>query len=163
MNTYIKYLRSTLKHKWYLLLAGLRIGSIPLWRLIVHDLSKFSRVEFPQYACWYMGKGGNKDEWASAWRHHFHSNKHHPEYWVIVWRGPRDFYDGMSEHIADNVAVLPMPETYIREMIAASMTYTGKSGCGRTCQRLSFTARRASGLLSLLLNAGAWDISNFSM
>jgi hypothetical protein len=44
----ISYLRLLL-HKWYVFLAGRRL-KVPFWRLVVHDLSKFSPAEFRHYA-----------------------------------------------------------------------------------------------------------------
>lgn len=124
---YLKQLRSLLIHKWFVLIAGRRLG-LPLWRLLAHDLSKFSPVELVNYAHWFFGEK-NKQGWARAWLHHQHRNKHHPEHWVLAWRGDEHFYDGIGESLVDYVTVLPMPEIYVREMVAdwmaASKTYTG--------------------------------------
>ena len=45
----MRYAVLTLKHKWFVFLACLRIGGIPLWRSISHDLSKFMFVELLPY------------------------------------------------------------------------------------------------------------------
>ena len=75
-------------------------GGIPLWRLIVHDASKFSRVEFgPKYRVQILGHERG-DAWFAALDHHHERNAHHWQYWV------RD------------EKPVPMPETYMREMIA---------------------------------------------
>lgn len=128
MVTYWEHLKSVLQHKHYVYRAGRMIGGIPLWRLITHDWSKFSPTEMRGYA---GNKGGavSKERWARAWIHHLSCNPHHPEHWLLSWRGNPDFYDGVGEFVADNVVVLPMPLTYVREMVAdfmgSSKGYTG--------------------------------------
>lgn len=115
---YIKFLKSLSLHKWYVLKAGLFLG-VPLWRLIIHDWTKFLPVEFFRYARNFFGndKETIADEFVLAWLHHENSNPHHWGYWI-----PRT---GKSAG-----EPLPMPETYIREMVAdfmgASKAYTGK-------------------------------------
>ena len=127
MKQYLKQLKAILLHKWYFLKAGRWLG-LP-WRLIVlHDISKFSPVEFVNYARWFYGVK-SKPGWASAWQHHAHNNKHHPEYWLLPWRGDPDFYNDMGKFVAPFVTVLPMPRVYVQEMIAdwmaASKIFTG--------------------------------------
>lgn len=117
---YLKQLKALLIHKWYVLKAGLIIGKIPLWRLLIHDWSKFTPIELFGYA----GNAGgytNKEKWAKSWLHHLHHNPHHPEHWVLSWCGNPNFYDEMGQDIAPFVKLLPMPETYVREMIADMM------------------------------------------
>lgn len=49
MNNFIptlKYMSLTMVHKWYVFLAGLKTGA-PIWRLIIHDWSKFTPAEAP--------------------------------------------------------------------------------------------------------------------
>lgn len=127
---YFKQLKSVLIHKWYVLVAGLRLGGIPLWRLLIHDWSKFTPVEFVNYSrfkfsakCWPVAG------WARAWLHHMHHNPHHPEYWVLSWRGDPAFYDGLGKNVAEFVTILPMPEIYVREM-TADMMATGRAVTG---------------------------------
>ncbi len=67
-----------------------------IWHGIVHDLSKFSWLEFQQYAMWFHGKYGikcndteenyvehnmAKTRFDWAWQHHKDHNKHHWNYW----------------------------------------------------------------------------------
>ena len=129
MIVYLRFLWSLLRHKWFVLQAGLEVGCIPLWRLIAHDWSKFTLVEFGRYARWHFSDVGDKEQWAAAWLHHQGLNPHHPEYWLLSWRGDPDFYDGVGEKVADYIVALPMPMTYVREFIAdlmgASRAYTG--------------------------------------
>lgn len=48
------YLRYVIRHKWFVLIAGLRVGA-PLWRLIIHDWSKFLPCEWRPYAKFFYG------------------------------------------------------------------------------------------------------------
>lgn len=125
---YWKQLKSLLFHKWYVFKAGLMVGNIPLWRLIIHDWSKFTPVEFVNYSRYKYGVQ-SKREWAKAWLHHLHLNPHHPEHWLLSWRGGPDFYDGIGESRCSFVTSLPMPETYVREMLADFMA-NGKGSTG---------------------------------
>lgn len=125
---YWKQLKSLLFHKWHVLKAGLMIGGIPLWRLILHDWSKFAPVEYINYSRYKYGIK-SIDGWAKAWLHHLHHNPHHPEHWVLSWRGDPSWYDALGESIAEYVTLLPMPETYVREMVA-DMIATSKEITG---------------------------------
>ena len=137
MGPYLRFLRSLLAHKWFVLQAGRKLG-VPLWRLLVHDLSKFSPSEFGRYARWHHGpeEGRNKWEWVAAWQHHLHRNSHHPEFYLVSWHGAPDFYQvsKVGEVVAECILVLPMPEVCIREMVAdwhaASKAYTGSWDIG---------------------------------
>lgn len=117
---YWEQLKSLLFHKWHVFKVGWMIGYIPLWRLIVHDWSKFSPVEFINYSRYKYGIK-SIDGWAKAWLHHLHHNPHHPEYWLLSWRGDPDYYSGFGKSVAPFVTALPMPETYVREMVADMM------------------------------------------
>ncbi len=64
----MKYFILTLKHKWFVLLAGLRVRKIPLWRLIIHDWSKFTKYELPHYERQFFGDKGDPEGFAKAWR-----------------------------------------------------------------------------------------------
>ncbi len=125
---YLKQLKSLLIHKWYVLQAG-RLTGVPLWRLIIHDWSKFTLTEFFRYARYKYGNGTN-EEWSIGWLHHFHCEAHHSEHWIILWHGDPDFYSGIGgKDIAKYVSILPIPETYVREMIA-DMLATSKEVTG---------------------------------
>ena len=117
LASHLRYLRTVLRHKWFVLVAGRRV-CVPLSRLLVHDLSKFSRAEWGPYVRRFDGgRGGAMDhdddplEWRQAWDHHWQKNAHHWEFWLT---------DGDPEE---------MPETYAREMVAdwmgAGRAYTG--------------------------------------
>ena len=117
-----RYLAYVLRHKWWVLVYGLHFG-VPLWRLIVHDASKFSAAEWGPYVRKFYGgssprdatgaydQNAQGDEFKAAWRHHWTSNPHHWEFWA---------------HMQHPLLTMPvplddpweMPETYVREMVA---------------------------------------------
>lgn len=117
----MKYFWVALKHKWFVLLASFKV-ELPLWQAITHDLSKFSRAELPHYNRWFFVDKDDPDGWLGAWLHHQNRNPHHWEYWIVRTdhtQGKGDIVDGC----------LPMPERYVREMVAdwmgASKAHTG--------------------------------------
>ncbi len=128
----LKYLRVVLTHKWYVLRFGW--GTVPLWRLLIHDYTKFSRAEWPAYVQRFAsGRAGKEDKtqdtfaFRDAWRHHWTHNAHHWEYW-------REGGPGRGWTVDPPVdGAHPMPYTYIREMVAdwraASKAYSGKNDC----------------------------------
>lgn len=91
------------------------------WRGFVHDLSKYSPIEFFESAKYYNGNYSPIFEckkvngYSEAWLHHKGRNKHHYEYW----------YDDKT---TDKTIMIPYK--YAVEMIcdslSASMIYTGK-------------------------------------
>lgn len=125
---YWKQLKSLLTHKWYVLKAGLFVGNIPIWRLLIHDWSKFMPVEFINYSHFKYGIK-DKKQWAKAWLNHLHYNSHHPEHWILSWRGDPNYYDDLAESLTDFVSMWPMPEVYVREMVA-DMLATSKEITG---------------------------------
>ena len=115
-----QYAKLTLKHKYYVFSAGLKVKA-PLYRLIIHDWSKFTLQELPYYGVTFFGNKKSNDLFNYAWNHHQKINKHHWEYWVLVTKHDRGgMYDG---------APLEMPEHFVREMVAdwlgASKAYEG--------------------------------------
>ena len=119
----LKYALLTLKHKWFVFLAGRRLG-VPVWRLIIHDWSKFTPSELPHYGRRFFGGDPDQEGFARAWVHHQNHNPHHWEYWVTR----SDHRIGISGD-SNNAVALDMPEDYVREMVAdwcgASRAYTG--------------------------------------
>lgn len=120
---HLKYFVYICKHKWFVLLAGLRVGGIPFWRLLIHDYTKFSKAEWAPYVeRFFNGNSGKEDKtydpdsFKEAWKHHWQNNPHHWEYWAK--------FDGQL--------AVPMPVAYIREMVAdwigAGRAITGKWG-----------------------------------
>jgi hypothetical protein len=113
----LEYLLSTIRHKLFVLYAGLFIvKKIPIHILLIHDWSKFLPIEFVNYAKYYKMGRENKEAFLKAWLHHQNTQKHHLEYWVS---------NGIDDWLN---CPIPMPEVYVREMIAdllgASREYT---------------------------------------
>ncbi len=145
MRPHLRYLSYVLRHKWFVLVAGLRVGGIPLWRLLVHDWSKFTPAEWGPYAEWFYGYHGQTWEgveeshevytrriaYDRAWLHHQHANPHHWQHWLLrLDDGPTLF--------------LEMPEHFAREMVAdwlgAGRAITGRwdvrEWYGRNAERI---------------------------
>ena len=117
----IKYFWHVLRHKYFVLLEARRLG-IPFLG-IIHDMSKFRPSEFLPYARYFHGSYPDFDDVKNivpydiltkedvghqfdyAWLHHQKCNKHHWQYWVL-WQD------------SDEDKILPMPEKYVREMLA---------------------------------------------
>ena len=93
---------------------------------LLHDLSKYSPIEFFSGAKYYQGyRSPNSAEreaigYSAAWLHHKGRNKHHYEYWI-------DFGPDSSKGLQG----MPMPDRYIVEMfidrMAACKTYYGEN------------------------------------
>lgn len=117
----LKYFLLTIKHKWFVLIAGRRIG-VNWWRLIKHDWSKFLPSELPHYGRQFFGMNDDPLGFSICWLKHQNRHEHHWEYWV-----PRT---GHSRGGFDDNQPLPMPSQAVREMIAdwlgASRAYEGK-------------------------------------
>lgn len=118
MKPHVLYGWYVARHKWFVLLAGLRVG-VPLWRLIVHDWSKLTRAEWGPYVRrFYDEENERPGEFKEAWRHHWSHNKHH-------WQGWCMRLDGTPA-----ISTVRMPETYAREMVADWMG-AGRAITGR--------------------------------
>lgn len=111
------------RHKWFVFLAGLRTGA-PIWRLVVHDWTKFLPSELPHYQRQFFGKADDPAGFIACWIHHQNHNPHHWEYWV-----PRTGHTRCVPPYPDNEPI-PMPEWACREMVAdwmgASRAYEGR-------------------------------------
>jgi hypothetical protein len=118
----IKHLGRVLKHKWFVLIYGLKLR-VNLWRLLKHDLSKLSRHEWLPYAKQFFGDGEEPMRMAKAWLHHQNHNDHHWEYWITRTSHLN------TPAVIEDITPLDMPEQAIREMVAdwlgASRTYSG--------------------------------------
>lgn len=92
MRRHWQYLKYVLRHKWFVFLAGLKLG-VPILTLIVHDWDKFLPDEWFPYARTFYKPNGEKQylespEFAQAWMKHQHRNKHHWQYWLIAGATP---------------------------------------------------------------------------
>jgi hypothetical protein len=110
-----------LRHKWYVFQECLKLG-VPLLIAIFHDWDKFLPDEWLPYARCFYAPDGTKQykedaSFTLAWNLHQKRNKHHWQWWVIM------FDRGEFETI-------PMPDVYRREMLAdwrgAGRAITGK-------------------------------------
>lgn len=119
----LRYALLTLKHKYYVYLAGRKLR-VPIWQLIIHDLSKFSRAELPAYGRQFFGTKDRPHEFGRAWEHHWQNNPHHWEWWA---NGKFEWNPATKNTV---LTPIEMPEKYVREMIAdwmgASRAYAGK-------------------------------------
>ena len=117
----MKYFLLTIKHKWFVFLAGKRLG-VPLYLLLLHDWTKFTPCELPHYQRQFYGKADQPLNFSYAWLHHQKSNKHHWEYWIPITGHNRGGYSDLQP--------LPMPNKYVGEMVAdwmgASRAYEQK-------------------------------------
>lgn len=120
MRKFFLHLKTVLTHKKWVLYYCHKCGFT--WAGIVHDLSKFSPVEFWESVKYYQGNRSpivacKEDKgYSLAWQHHKGRNPHHYEYWT-------DNYDSGTTRIK-------MPFRYAVELIcdylAAGKAYNGK-------------------------------------
>lgn len=85
MKRHLNYLKYVVRHKWFVMVECFRLG-IPFLGL-VHDISKFSPMEWISYAHTFYKPNGEKQyvesvEFAHSWMLHQHRNKHHWQYWL---------------------------------------------------------------------------------
>ena len=118
----------TINHHKYLVMKG--CFAVGLYRQgLLHDLSKYSPVEFLAGCKYYQGnQSPNNAErmdrgYSSAWLHHKGRNKHHLEYWMDY--GVPETQDGKVIH--KGICGMRMPVPYVVEMyidrVAASKNY----------------------------------------
>ena len=113
-----KFIYTVIFHKYCVFISGLQINrklksiglSIPIKRLLLHDFSKFSYVEFWAYAQYYFGEKDQKS-YEIAWLHHLKVNDHHWEHYV------NDYKIGMDTEFCSKNAK-EMKNEAILEMIA---------------------------------------------
>ena len=119
MKNFFKHLHLVNKHRFLVFIHCCKCGLF--WRGLVHDLSKYSPVEFFDSVKFYYGTHSPIIEarksigYSKAWLHHKGRNKHHIEYWCD-----------------SELEVQPiMPYQYAVECVcdklAASKTYLGKN------------------------------------
>lgn len=120
MNAHIAYLRYVLRHKWWVLVASRRTGC-SFVRAAIHDWSKFLPREWFAYVHSFYNSDGTprkvrdstgaydpskiSREFDYAWLSHIRLNAHHWQHWVLI-------------NDEDGTYALPIPEKYLREMLA---------------------------------------------
>lgn len=121
MNNFFNHLKTINNHKILVTKLLFRCG---LYKQgILHDLSKYSPVEFFSGVKYYQGYRSpiNYEKeikgYSLGWLHHKGRNKHHWEYWL----------DNANQGGYQGVSAIEMPKEYLVEMvcdrIAASMNY----------------------------------------
>ena len=109
---YWKYFKYVVQHKKNVFIECWKMGLYV--HAFTHDLSKFLPSEFIPYAKFFYETDREKNYKKSdegnmnfqiGWLHHQKRNKHHWNYWISVSR----FTD---------IRPLPMPEKYVKQMIA---------------------------------------------
>ncbi len=115
----IKHFITITKHRHMVMRYCFKIGLIK--QGLLHDLSKYSFIEFFNGAKYYEGTRSphhqERDDkgYSEAWMHHKGRNRHHGEYWT-------DY-----NTITKSYQPVPMPKKYVAEMfcdrIAASKNY----------------------------------------
>ena len=109
VKAFFGHLRNILVHKYWVYYFGRKIG-LPWLRCVLHDMSKFSPVEFWESVKYYRGTSSPipackaENGYSLAWQHHKGHNPHHYEYWT-------DNYDL-------GTTVIKMPYDCVMEMIA---------------------------------------------
>ena len=103
------HLKTVLTHKYWVFYYSCKLG-IP-WRGFVHDLSKFSPIEFWESVKYYQGGKSSPINackadrgYSLAWQHHKGRNPHHYEYWV--------------DKLDEGGIAINMPAKYKLEMLA---------------------------------------------
>ena len=108
MGVMWRHFKTVSKHKWEVFKECSACGLF--WQGLVHDMSKFSFVEFLPSAKYFQGNRSpieaEKEEigYSKAWLHHKGHNKHHWEYWT-------DFADDGT------IIANKMPVEYVIEMV----------------------------------------------
>lgn len=121
LGNFFGHLRNILVHKYWVFKFSCKLG-IP-WRGLVHDLSKFSFIEFSESVKFYtdgktspINTAKEKQGYSLAWQHHKGRNPHHYEYWI--------------DNIDNGGIPLDIPKKYKLELLAdylaAGKTYMGK-------------------------------------
>jgi hypothetical protein len=131
VTKHFKYLNYVIRHKYFVFIAGRKTG-VTLWRLLIHDLSKFSRAEWTPYVNrFFSGRAGvvgkelDPDEFHKAWTHHWHNNPHHWEYWLRIRSAEPELH-------GTELVPMVMPSKFVKEMVAdwmgAGRAITGEWG-----------------------------------
>lgn len=119
MSNVWRHFQTVYRHRWIVFRLMCKCG-YP-WRGLMHDLSKYSPIEFLPSARYFQGDKSPieaekaREGYSAAWLHHKGHNPHHWEYWIDFGR------DGKP-------IPAKIPFKYVIEMIcdyvAAGMTYS---------------------------------------
>lgn len=117
MKNLFKHLKTVRNHRKFVRKACFKAGLY--WQGLMHDLSKYSFTELSMCK-YYTGKGSPHQVarevlgYSPSWIHHYHTNKHHFQYW---W----------DEDEEGKIIPMKMPFKYVIEsfcdMLGASKAY----------------------------------------
>ena len=108
MGAKIEHFKTVCRHKHYVFKECRACGIV--WRGLIHDLSKFSLIEFNRSARYFQGNRSpieaekEYNGYSLAWLHHKGCNKHHWEFWT-------DFDDD------GGIIANKIPYKYVVEMV----------------------------------------------
>ena len=109
INNFIGHLKTIIIHKYWVFYYACKLG-IPIQGLL-HDMSKFSPIEFWESIKYYQGGKSSPINackadkgYSLAWQHHKGRNPHHYEYWV--------------DKLDEGGIAINMPSKYKLEMLA---------------------------------------------
>jgi hypothetical protein len=129
LNISFKHFKTICAHKswvsYYCNIAGLS-----KWQAFIHDLSKFSYIEFSESVKYYTGDKSPIDNckdingYSLAWQHHKGRNPHHYEYWM-------DNFD-------KGTIAIRMPYKYTVEMLCDALA-AGQTYCQNANERFTYT------------------------
>ncbi len=138
MNDHLEYLAYIIRHKVAVFRAGRHFGA-PLFRLIIHDWTKFLPSEWFPYARYFYGPKvyRNEELFEQAWNLHQKRNKHHWQYWACI----------LEDFDEPPIYCLKIPDKYIREMVA------DWTGAGMACAK-------TKNLRTGIINARNWYAQN---
>ena len=119
MKAHLAYAKYVFLHKLFVFLACFKM-KVPIHLALWHDMSKFTPTEWTPYVYQFFNTDGSKRnvrdasgaydpnkqsiDFQKAWLHH-QKLKHHWQSWVSIGDG-------------GSLNALPIPEIYLREMIA---------------------------------------------
>ena len=130
MTKHWLYLKYVLRHKWFVFVAGRKLG-VPLRRLILHDWTKFLPSEWLPHAEYHYSNTKPSPEVVAAYKiartNHANRNDHHWQYWVL------EFWDGdiQAQRMSD----------VAREEMLADWIASGRAP-GRSDAKTWYTATR---------------------
>lgn len=118
MRKHLRYGWYVIRHKWFVMIECFKYGLY--WQGIVHDWHKFLPSEWSGYVKkfgadphigrektgGYIPEAQGIPEFSYAWFLHQHRGKHHWQWWAM----PTSDGKGLK--------VFPMPERFVKEMIA---------------------------------------------
>lgn len=116
-GVFFKHLKTILTHKKYVFYY-MTMLKMP-WRGLLHDMSKFSPVEFREGLKFFQGNRSpidaakEKQGFSFAWLHHKGRNPHHYEYWI----------DGMDVGGIPQLIPFPYAAEMVCDYLAAGQTY----------------------------------------